>query len=192
MVPRSTAESRSPRLRLRDQFLLSRRPTALRGDLRRPELLRPSRAKHRRSAQGGPRYDYTTQTNGTVTVTFYASGAVHWSFGDSSKPFVGAKAKVSAAARPPRRRPPRAARSSTSLRPGVATTPGSAAATCPRAVSQSHWQRPRLRGTGLAACGPAPVASWACYGPHFLRLVTYRLAPHDIRFLPAAVTPQGL
>jgi competence protein ComEC len=41
---------------------------------------------------------YTTQTNGTVTVTFYASGAVHWSFGDSSKPFVGAKAKASAIA----------------------------------------------------------------------------------------------
>ncbi|MGO8683317.1 MAG: ComEC/Rec2 family competence protein [Thermoleophilia bacterium] len=35
---------------------------------------------------------YTTQTNGTVTVTFYASGAVHWSFGDSSKPFVMTKA----------------------------------------------------------------------------------------------------
>jgi competence protein ComEC len=32
---------------------------------------------------------YTTQANGTVTVTFYASGAVHWSFGQSSKPFVG-------------------------------------------------------------------------------------------------------
>jgi competence protein ComEC len=40
---------------------------------------------------------YTTQTNGTVTVTFYASGAVHWSFGDSSKPFVMAKASAPAA-----------------------------------------------------------------------------------------------
>ena len=35
---------------------------------------------------------YTTQTNGTTTVTFSASGAVHWSFGDSSRPFVAAKA----------------------------------------------------------------------------------------------------
>jgi competence protein ComEC len=29
---------------------------------------------------------YTTQTNGTVTVTFLASGAVRWSFGDSNRP----------------------------------------------------------------------------------------------------------
>jgi competence protein ComEC len=39
---------------------------------------------------------YTTQTNGSVTVTFFASGAVHWSFGDSSKPFVLARAGASA------------------------------------------------------------------------------------------------
>jgi competence protein ComEC len=40
---------------------------------------------------------YTTQTNGTVSVTFYASGAVHWSFESSGKPFTGAKASTSAA-----------------------------------------------------------------------------------------------
>jgi competence protein ComEC len=39
---------------------------------------------------------YTTQTNGTVTVTFFASGAVHWAFGDSSKPFVIARASAPA------------------------------------------------------------------------------------------------
>jgi beta-lactamase superfamily II metal-dependent hydrolase len=37
---------------------------------------------------------YTTQTNGTISVTFFASGAVHWSFGSSNKPFVTAKASA--------------------------------------------------------------------------------------------------
>ena len=40
---------------------------------------------------------YTTQTNGTVSVTFYDSGAVHWSFESSRKPFTGARASTSAA-----------------------------------------------------------------------------------------------
>ena len=41
---------------------------------------------------------YTTQTNGTVSVTFFASGAVHWSFESSGKPFTGAGAKASTSA----------------------------------------------------------------------------------------------
>ena len=39
---------------------------------------------------------YTTQTNGTITVTFFASGAVRWSFGDSGKPFTAARATAPA------------------------------------------------------------------------------------------------
>jgi len=40
---------------------------------------------------------YTTQTNGTISVTFSASGAVRWSFGSSSRPVVAAAARTSAA-----------------------------------------------------------------------------------------------
>jgi competence protein ComEC len=53
-----------------------------------PETLRRLRAAHATI--------YTTQGNGTITVTFLASGAVHWSFSGSSRPFVALKASTPA------------------------------------------------------------------------------------------------